>query len=1084
MIKPYFSDEPSNSPPEPWHLGLTDKPSKKKVAVAPAQPRAKRASKVKEPVVKAAASRTSSKPAHSSSSHLQPQDTPVSGAPPVQTDKAAKTLLPIELQPRNTPVSDAPTVQFDEAAETLLPLEPTDAADDVTWGNEDHYDDQGEPDEGSPDFDEPVDEYGTERQPSEHSPQQSMQASNKQHAIPTEPPAAKSDKNRSTRTPQKQPTLQTLWQAARAREPPRNEDRRRPNRTDPPDNNPDPPENNNGFPKLYLEDTARIIPYQPSLATLALSTIMNQGDAQSFAPRLERHYAFYQSCFDDLLFNRALHALRQLPQTPLNYFLRSATGGPAVPIQYYPDIMDSAIILCHRYNDTGWVQQERFDILQHVFAISAFINTNEAHRTGQLRAASIVAFNLYNDILQYRSPDEVRSDLIRVYHMYMCSLYATIVPLLLRRINIKRRPRKPPDPDARPPQPPPDDPGQPDFPPGGPKLPRSIPTANAPPSNSTRSSANPSSSRSKPVGTSRPKRPGIEADSIRIKKLAEPTKFVIRERWRPQRTAAYLTQPSSLRDAYQAADPDSSFTAPNGLMGHKLPENSFDIPETMEHAAEFNSPIGEAYPIPEDPSAYDFPEVQHTPGMPEGEYERWCELVQLFKIIFAVEIAKGGADLPEWVLHIKSGAIFNPMNYRRLAGLMAEALKERLEVLARMAVIIPVLAIYASNIVMAPQKCGYRMCVNYKPTNAETEDLKFPIPNLPDMLQFLKGKKVFTVLDNRLGYHQLRVHESAQRFLAFQCQFGIFTWLLCPMGPKTMPSWYTFLMTSIVFVGLMYTILVCYFDDCVIASDTFEQHYIDVKTVFQRMADRKLVLKGSKCQIARTSIKFLGYVITSNTIAHDPDRVKQVMKVEPPPTAHKLQMFLGLANYFHAFVRGYSVIRKPLNSMINDKPYRWNDERIAAFYNLRQAINDIPTLFHIDYNLSIYLDVDASQQGFFGYLFQLSTSHITGHPTVNQLTLDPDDMRFHQPLGFISHAFSGPQLKWNNTVREVFGITYCIIGFKSVLHTSHFYCRTITKIFLLCAVPTIPLSTIAWTSLFRTSSRSSSTAASDIASLT
>ena len=468
----------------------------------------------------------------------------------------------------------------------------------------------------------------------------------------------------------------------------------------------------------------------------------------------------------------------------------------------------------------------------------------------------------------------------------------------------------------------------------------------------------------------------------------------------------------------------------------------------MEHASDFNSPIGEAFPIPEDPTAYDFPEVQHTPGMPEGQYEHWCELVQLFKVVFAVEIAKGGADLPEWVVHIKSGAIFDPTNYRRLAGAMAEALKERLELLARMSVIIPVLALFASNIVMAAQKGAYRMCVNYKPLNAETEDLKFPIPNLPDMLQFLKGKKVFTVLDNRLGYHQLRVHESAQRFLAFQCQFGIFTWLLCPMGPKTMPSWYTFLMTSIVFVGLMYTTLVCYFDDCVIASDTFEQHYIDVKTVLQRLADRKLVLKGSKCQIARTTIKFLGYVITSNTIAHDPERVKQVMKIEPPHTAHKLQTFLGLANYFHAFVRGYSVIRKPLNAMINEKPFRWNDERIAAFYKLRQAINDIPTLFHIDYNLSIYLDVDASQQGFFGYLFQLSTSHINDHPTVNQLTLNPDDMRYHQPLGFISHAFSGPQLKWNNTVREVFGITYCIIGFKSVLHSSHFYCRTDHKNFL------------------------------------
>jgi hypothetical protein len=134
--------------------------------------------------------------------------------------------------------------------------------------------------------------------------------------------------------------------------------------------------------------------------------------------------------------------------------------------------------------------------------------------------------------------------------------------------------------------------------------------------------------------------------------------------------------------------------------------------------------------------------------------------------------------------------------------------------------------------------------------------------------------------------------------------------------------------------------------------------------------------------------------------------------------------------------------------MLTEKPFRWNPERQSAFHALQQAVNSIPSLFHIDYNLSIYLDVDASKVGFFGYLFQLSTSHIPDHPIVNLLTLNPDDLQYHQPLGFISHAFAGPQLKWNNTVREVFGITYCIIGFKTLLHSAHFYCRTDHKNFL------------------------------------
>ena len=727
--------------------------------------------------------------------------------------------------------------------------------------------------------------------------------------------------------------------------------------------------------------------------------------------------------------------------------MRNATRTPAIPIEYCPEILESAIILNVNLDANNAVTPERFSVMQHLYVFTRFATTSQQTTTATVAR---FAYAVYGQALRYNNMAEALRDLQRIHMSYMISLYSAIIPLLLAKVrahntggpNRSHRHPPPDDPDA---------PGQPLFPPTSPSIARPVTMMNPSQPSPSQSSTPPSGSRSRPleppsIAAKRPRR-SIAAKDIRVTPLTNADAQVIKERFPDRRRPSPAL--SALQTAYDAAPFDSAFEAPNGSIGHKLPENSYLIPDDMQFAKDFNSPLGEAFPLPDNSSKYDFPTMSHDdPECTPEQHERLCQLVQLFKDIFRTEIEQGGADLPSWFVHLKPGATFNFVAFRRIAGDMAKALQDKLELYSRMRVIIPILATYAHNVVMAPQKGAYRMCINYKPLNTETEDLKFPIPHLPDMLQFLKGKRVFSVLDNRLGYHQLRVHESAQRFLAFHCQYGLFTWLLCPMGPKTMPSWYTFLMSTIVFVGLIFSILICYFDDCVIATDTYEEHIAALTTVFTRLSRHKLVLKGTKCQIARPKVKFLGYIITGRTIAHDPDRIQQVMKIPVPNTANRLQTFLGLANFFHSFIRGYSIIRQPLNAMVNTKPFRWTEERLSAFHTLQRAINDIPTLFHIDHNLSIYLDVDASMQGFFGYLFQLSTSHIADHPIVNQLTLSPDDMKYHQPLGFISHAFSGPQLKWNNTVREIFGLTYCIIGFKSLLQSSHFYCRTDHKNFL------------------------------------
>ena len=98
-----------------------------------------------------------------------------------------------------------------------------------------------------------------------------------------------------------------------------------------------------------------------------------------------------------------------------------------------------------------------------------------------------------------------------------------------------------------------------------------------------------------------------------------------------------------------------------------------------------------------------------------------------------------------------------PHNPRRFAQAISEFILEKISELLRLGIIVAIIAAHASDLVVAMQKGKYRMCVNYIEMNSGLVPFTYPIPSMKDHLIFSKGKKVFSVLDNKMGYHQLRV---------------------------------------------------------------------------------------------------------------------------------------------------------------------------------------------------------------------------------------------------------------------------------------------------------------------------------------
>lgn len=138
-----------------------------------------------------------------------------------------------------------------------------------------------------------------------------------------------------------------------------------------------------------------------------------------------------------------------------------------------------------------------------------------------------------------------------------------------------------------------------------------------------------------------------------------------------------------------------------------------------------------------------------------------------------------------------------------------------------------------------------------------------------------------------------------------------------------------------------------------------------VRAVLQRLIDNQLYAKFEKCEFHQTATSFLGYVISSEGVAMDEKKVNAVLKWPQPSTVRELQRFLGFANFYRCFIRGFSTIAAPLTSMLRGGRQRltWSPAASEAFKNLKERFTTAPILRHPDSELEFTMEVDASNTG-------------------------------------------------------------------------------------------------------------------------
>ncbi|WVZ65924.1 LOW QUALITY PROTEIN: hypothetical protein U9M48_015211 [Paspalum notatum var. saurae] len=242
---------------------------------------------------------------------------------------------------------------------------------------------------------------------------------------------------------------------------------------------------------------------------------------------------------------------------------------------------------------------------------------------------------------------------------------------------------------------------------------------------------------------------------------------------------------------------------------------------------------------------------------------------------------------------------------------------------------------------------GKRLCVDYRPLNAVTIKNKYPLPHI-DIL-FDPGAKVFSKIDLRSGYYQIKIREEDIPKTAFSTRYGLYEYLVMSFGLTNAPAFFMYMMNS-VFMNELDKFVVVFIDDILIYSKSEKEHEEHLKIVLTRLREHKLYAKFATRD------------------------------------GGEIRSFLGLVGYYRRFIKDFSKTAKPMTSLTKkNAKYPWSSNCEEAFQTLKKPLTSAPVLAQPDVTKPFDVYCDASGNGLgcrvIAYASRQLRKHEANYPT-------------------------------------------------------------------------------------------------------
>ena len=349
----------------------------------------------------------------------------------------------------------------------------------------------------------------------------------------------------------------------------------------------------------------------------------------------------------------------------------------------------------------------------------------------------------------------------------------------------------------------------------------------------------------------------------------------------------------------------------------------------------------------------------------EGTQLEDIPIVKEFPDVFPDDISGLPSDREiEFVIELIPGTEPISIPPYRMAPAELKELKAQLEEFLSKGFIRPSTSPWRAPVLFVKKKDGsLRLCIDYRQLNRATIRNHYPLPRIDELFDQLHGSRVYSKIDLRSGYHQLRVRENDVSKTTFRTRYGHYEFLVMPFGLTNAPAAFMDLMNR-VFSPYLDKFVIVFIDDILVYSGSPEEHAEHLWTVLQILKERQLYAKFSKCQFWLDKVAFLGHVISAKGISVDPQKIEAIVNWKPPTNVSEVRSFLGLAGYYRKFVDGFSKIATPLTNLLKkDQKFEWSDTCQHSFEELRQRLTTTPVLALPSGKDGYVVYSDASRQG-------------------------------------------------------------------------------------------------------------------------
>uniref|UniRef100_A0A146LKA7 RNA-directed DNA polymerase n=1 Tax=Lygus hesperus TaxID=30085 RepID=A0A146LKA7_LYGHE len=321
-------------------------------------------------------------------------------------------------------------------------------------------------------------------------------------------------------------------------------------------------------------------------------------------------------------------------------------------------------------------------------------------------------------------------------------------------------------------------------------------------------------------------------------------------------------------------------------------------------------------------------------------------------------------------IRLKPGTLPIKQPVRPVSGPIRQALHEELDKLIQQGIVEPSQSPWCSPLVLQKKKNGsLRLCFDGRKLNQVTEKDSYPLPHIHSTLDMLKGAKFISSIDLKSAFHQIELSEESKPLTAFAVPGrGLWQYKRVVFGGVNSAAAFQRLCDAVI-AGI--DNVFGYLDDLILVSRTAEEHIALLNSVIDRLERANLTINAEKCELFRSSLLFLGFIVDSEGLRASPDKIAAIVDFPRMKTQREVRRFLGLCGYYRRFVPNFSKVASPLTDLLRKgRKFTWSLECEQAFARIKTLLTNAPVMAVPNFDLPFFVQTDASGEGLGAVLTQ------------------------------------------------------------------------------------------------------------------